>query len=194
VIVRGFLGERWQLWLGLRVMLAAGTSGPCFLVCYMPLAVDFGPESSSGHTARFVAASLLRVHTEYHDEACATTDAPWAVVESCIKLQVTRSLEATGYHVPDDLRGLRQGPRRRRGATPVRAVRHAVLQRRMRARGKRPRLRRDYEKCVPAAQRLWGVGRTYPKQFEKHLGKARAALAAPKSARFERALTRARKD
>ena len=51
-----------------------------------------------------------------------------------------------------------------------------------------------YEKCVPAAQRLWGVGRTYPKQFEKHLGKARAALAAPKSARFERALKRVRKD
>ena len=47
-----------------------------------------------------------------------------------------------------------------------------------------------YEKCVPAAQRLWGVGRTYPKQFEKHLGKAREALAAPKSARFERALFR----
>ena len=51
-----------------------------------------------------------------------------------------------------------------------------------------------YEKCVPAAQRLWGVGRTYPKQFEKHLGKAREALAAPKSARFERALKRARKE
>ena len=51
-----------------------------------------------------------------------------------------------------------------------------------------------YEKCVPAAQRLWGVGRTYPKQFEKHLGKAREALAAPKSARFERALKRVRKD
>ena len=55
-------------------------------------------------------------------------------------------------------------------------------------------MRRDYEKCVPAAQRLWGVGRTYPKQFEKHLGKAREALAAPKSARFERALKRVRKD
>ena len=51
-----------------------------------------------------------------------------------------------------------------------------------------------YEKCLPAAQRLWGASHPYPMQFEKHLGKARAALAAPKSARFERALKRARKD
>ena len=51
-----------------------------------------------------------------------------------------------------------------------------------------------YEKCLPPAQRLWGAGHPVPKQFEKHLGKAREALAAPKSARFERALKRARKD
>ena len=51
-----------------------------------------------------------------------------------------------------------------------------------------------YEKCLPAAQRLWGASHPYPMQFEKHLGKAREALAAPKSARFERALKRVRKD
>ena len=51
-----------------------------------------------------------------------------------------------------------------------------------------------YEKCMKVALRLWGAGHPYPKKFENHLEKARAALAAPKSARFERALKRARKD
>ena len=51
-----------------------------------------------------------------------------------------------------------------------------------------------YEKCMKVALRLWGAGHPYPKKFENHLEKARAALAAPKSARFERALKRARKE
>ena len=51
-----------------------------------------------------------------------------------------------------------------------------------------------YEKCLTAARRLWGAGHPYPKKFENHLVKARAALAAPQSARFERALKRARKE
>ena len=51
-----------------------------------------------------------------------------------------------------------------------------------------------YEKVLTAARRLWGAGHPYPKKFENHLEKARAALAAPKSARFERALKRARKE
>ena len=51
-----------------------------------------------------------------------------------------------------------------------------------------------YEKCLTAARRLWGAGHPYPKKFENHLATARAALAAPQSARFERALKRARKE
>ena len=51
-----------------------------------------------------------------------------------------------------------------------------------------------YEKCLAAARRLWGAGHPFLKQFEEHLAKARAALAAPQSARFERALKRARKE
>ena len=51
-----------------------------------------------------------------------------------------------------------------------------------------------YEKCLTAARRLWGAGHPFLTQFEEHLEKARAALAAPKSARFERALKRARKE
>ena len=123
-------------------------------------------------------------------------------------------------------------------------VRHAVLQRRMRARGPRPRLRRDrprgrrrgrlrfsdergrrrgghslftnyakalyknpaavpddlleaiatYEKCLTAARRVYGPGHPFPKRWQEGLEFARAALAAPKSARFERALKRVRKD
>ena len=51
-----------------------------------------------------------------------------------------------------------------------------------------------YEKVLTAARRLWGASHPYPKKFENHLVKARAALAAPQSARFERALKRARKE
>ncbi len=51
-----------------------------------------------------------------------------------------------------------------------------------------------YEKVLTAARRLWGAGHPYPRKFENHLAKARAALAAPQSARFERALKRARKE
>ena len=51
-----------------------------------------------------------------------------------------------------------------------------------------------YEKEITAARRLWGAGHPFLTQFEEHLEKARAALAAPKSARFERALKRARKE
>ena len=51
-----------------------------------------------------------------------------------------------------------------------------------------------YEKCIAVALRLWGAGHPHSKKFESHLEKARAALAAPKSARFERALKRARKE
>ena len=51
-----------------------------------------------------------------------------------------------------------------------------------------------YEKCLTAARRLWGAGHPQVTGIERHLGKAREALAAPKSARFERALKRARKD
>ena len=51
-----------------------------------------------------------------------------------------------------------------------------------------------YEKVLTAARRLWGAGHPFLTQFEEHLEKARAALAAPKSARFERALKRARKE
>ena len=51
-----------------------------------------------------------------------------------------------------------------------------------------------YEKEITAARRLWGAGHPFLKQFEEHLAKARAALAAPQSARFERALKRARKE
>ena len=51
-----------------------------------------------------------------------------------------------------------------------------------------------YEKCLTAARRVYGPGHPYPKRWEEGLEIARAALAAPKSARFERALKRARKD
>ena len=51
-----------------------------------------------------------------------------------------------------------------------------------------------YEKCLAAARRLWGAGHPQVTGIEKHLEKAREALAAPKSARFERALKRVRKD
>ena len=51
-----------------------------------------------------------------------------------------------------------------------------------------------YEKCLTAARRLWGAGHPQVTGIERHLGKAREALAAPKSARFERALKRARKE
>ena len=50
-----------------------------------------------------------------------------------------------------------------------------------------------YEKEITAARRLWGAGHPFLKQFEEPLAKARAALAAPNSARFERALKRVRK-
>ena len=50
-----------------------------------------------------------------------------------------------------------------------------------------------YEKCLAAARRLWGAGHPQVTGIEKHLEKAREALAAPKSARFERALKRVRK-
>ena len=51
-----------------------------------------------------------------------------------------------------------------------------------------------YEKCLTAARRLWGAGHPQVTGIERHLEKAREALAAPKSARFKRALKRVRKD
>ena len=51
-----------------------------------------------------------------------------------------------------------------------------------------------YEKCLTAARRVYGPGHPFPKRWQEGLEFARAALAAPKSARFERALKRVRKD
>ena len=51
-----------------------------------------------------------------------------------------------------------------------------------------------YEKCLTAARRLWGAGHPQVTSIENHLEKAREVLAAPQSARFERALKRARKE
>ena len=50
-----------------------------------------------------------------------------------------------------------------------------------------------YEKCLTAARRVYGPGHPFPKRWQEGLEFARAALAAPKSARFERALKRVRK-
>ena len=50
-----------------------------------------------------------------------------------------------------------------------------------------------YEKCLTAARRVYGPGHPFPKRWQEGLEFARAALAAPKSARFERALKCVRK-
>ena len=134
LVVRGLLRGVGTCVPSLCEMWAWGLS--CLLVCYMPLAVDFWTrvvERAYGAVCRGESIA----HT-YRIPRRGVSDyrrpvGRGRVTVSLYLVQVTLSpgdpvsVKATSYHVPHHLRRVRQSPRRRRrGTTPVRAVRHGA--------------------------------------------------------------------